>query len=95
MATKQKELADAALGQGAIGKSRDDEPIFVIVARDRLSSESVRSWARRFLALRMGLGTFNETAQSKYNEALDCADRMDEWRETNVGGKGEIVDDPR
>ncbi len=53
-------------------KAEPDEPMFVLLARDKLAPNLVREWARR------------ESAQygqpEKINEALACARRMEWWR---------------
>lgn len=85
--TKVEELTAAAEGRGCLGRSQDDEPVFVLVARDQTSSGTVRDWARRFLELRMSLGTFDAAAKAKYDEALAAAERMADWRDAHGGGK--------
>jgi hypothetical protein len=59
-------------------KAEPDEPMFVLLARDRTASDAVRRWARTRIA--RGL---NETIDEQISEALDCADAMDAWREKN------------
>ena len=43
--TKRETLDAAARGEGCLGKSQDDEPVFVLVARDRYAASTVRKWA--------------------------------------------------
>ena len=49
-----------------------DEPMFILLGRDRQAPELVRQWA----AMRRELGE----SPAKVQEALDCADAMVEWR---------------
>ena len=85
--TKAKELDALARGEGCIGKSRDDEPIFTLVARDKHAAGVVREWARRFRQQKVETNAFDERAREKYQEALDLANQMDQWRYDNGGGK--------
>lgn len=85
--TKAEELKAVARGEGCLGRSQDDEPVFILVARDQLASDVVRWWAERFLALRMDFGDFDGRAKAKYDEAVALADRMDDWRDAHGGGK--------
>lgn len=55
--------------------AEDDEPMFVLLARDPLAPELVRQWA----AKRAGSTGLTE----KVTEALKAADEMDEWRAKN------------
>lgn len=87
MMTKREELNAASRGEGCLGRSHDDEPVFILVARDQLASDAVRDWARRFLAVRFDLGTFDDRAKAKYDEAMMLANRMDDWRDDHNGGK--------
>lgn len=52
-----------------------DEPMFVLLARDRFASALVRSWA----TMRNASGENPE----KVEEAFACAAAMDEWRRKN------------
>jgi hypothetical protein len=42
--TKSDVLAAAGRGEGALGKSDDDEPVFVVTARDVCAEATVRAW---------------------------------------------------
>lgn len=58
-----------------LAKAKDDEPIFVLRAQDKLAPALVRMWAN--LAEVHGCGTM------KLNEAELLADRMEAWAGTN------------
>jgi hypothetical protein len=58
-------------------KARPDEPMFVLLARDPLAPPLVRRWAAE-QRLKEGGGD-----QRKIDEALACADAMNEWRSAN------------
>lgn len=74
------ETIDAAMnGEGCLGRCQDDEPVFVLVARDRYAAERTREWAR--------VVSHAHGHSAKTDEAFACADAMDAWRETHGGGK--------
>jgi hypothetical protein len=77
---KADEVAALKRGEGCLGKSADDEPVFVLVARDRTSSKTVRQWVQNA----RDAGCQNE---EKLDEALRLAVQMDQWREAHGGGK--------
>lgn len=54
-------------------KARDDERIFVLLARDPAAPETLRFWANR----RVELGK-NQPGDPQIVEALDCANRMED-----------------
>ena len=53
--------------------AEDDEPMFVLLARDATSSGVVREWA----SMKMQVKGYDH---AKIGEALECADAMDAWR---------------
>lgn len=78
--TKAEELRAAQEGGGCLGRSQDDEPIFILCARDRTASKTVRQWVQNA----KDAGCAN---QAKLDEALDLAMQMDRWRAAHDGGK--------
>lgn len=52
-----------------------DEPMFVLLARDRHAPSLVRIWAQ--------LREVEDEDPEKIQEALDCANNMQEWRLKN------------
>lgn len=58
--------------------AEDDEPMFILLARDVQAPTLVRRWAHQ----RAELGTADA---AKVQEALDCADAMEKWRLENRG----------
>lgn len=72
-------IAAALNGVGCLGRSQADEPVFVLCARDKAASMTVRDWAS--LAEKLG------AKPEKTVEARAMADRMEEWRERHGGGK--------
>ena len=80
--TKAEELAALARGEGCIGKSQDDEPIFTLVARDKFAAAAVRRWAGEVMA-----GSGKTIDDPKIAEAMALAQQMDNWREAHGGGK--------
>ncbi|MEO6588955.1 MAG: hypothetical protein ABIP06_06475 [Pyrinomonadaceae bacterium] len=59
----------------------DDEPMFVLLARDARAPQAVTHWADNFRAAKRALGLWDMRAQNKYAEAMRCAEQMKEWRE--------------
>jgi hypothetical protein len=57
--------------KSCLNKAADDEPIFVLRAKDPRAAETVREWARTSIGIH---------EPSKIDEALKIADTMDEWR---------------
>lgn len=72
-------IAAALNGVGCLGRSAYLEPVFVLCARDRAASMTVRDWAD--LAEKLG------AKPAKVREARELADRMEEWRTSHGGGK--------
>lgn len=58
-----------------------DEPMFVLLARDRTAPNIVTQWAMR----RVELG-LNEPGDPQIVEALQCADNMAHWRSEHREG---------
>lgn len=56
-------------------KAEPDEPMFVLLARDRFAPALIEAWAM------MREGIDEDTA--KVDEAMDCADAMRQWRKRN------------
>lgn len=84
---KAKDEIEAALkGEGCLGHSADDEPVFVLCARDCYAAAMVREWADRveFAAVQSGSMTGRRTA--KIAEARKLAVQMDDWRAAHNGG---------
>jgi hypothetical protein len=72
-------IAAALNGVGCLGRSAAEEPVFVLVARDRCASMIVRDWAN--MAEKLG------SRPEKVWGARAMADRMEEWRDHHGGGK--------
>ena len=61
-------------------QASDDEPIFVLLARDANAPEAVAHWAETYRAKKLFLGQWDQSAAEKYNEALSCSIAMKAWR---------------
>lgn len=59
-------------------KAADDEPMFVLLARDRDAANLVRTWAGIRLS-RIVNGEVPEEDIAMVREARKCADDMDAW----------------
>lgn len=64
-------------------KAKDDEPMFILLARDPLAPRVVREWVRQ---REMQAG---HVTDPKAVEALACADAMSDWRLEYERDKGE------
>jgi len=62
-------------GDGTLGKAADDEPVFILRAKDRLAPGTVEAWA----------GRLQELAEDspKAAEALQLAAEMRRWQSKN------------
>lgn len=88
---KADELAAMARGEGCLAKSADDEPIFILCARDVFAADTVRVWADSVegVAAMRGLDDGGLTAErkAKIAEARALAIQMERWRQAHGGGK--------
>lgn len=73
MGTKAEETAPDATG--CLAKAKDDEPLFILRAQDALAPLLVRQWVER--AVIAGV------PEEKVHEALQLADRMEDWAREN------------
>lgn len=69
--TKEATVAAAAAGEGCLGRSAEDEPVFVLVARDEFAPQTIRDWARRVRF---------HGAKEKADGAERVAAAMEEWQ---------------
>lgn len=75
-----KQRIKADVEGDCLTNSQEDEPVFVLVARDRLAASIVREWARR-------ASSTKSVSMTKAVQALEVAKAMDDWREAHGGGK--------
>lgn len=61
-----------------------DEPMFVLLARDKNAPSLVRTWCTVRLA-EMGGGLRSVEELPQIREAQACADAMEQWRKENDG----------
>lgn len=69
---KSKELSDP---NSCMNRAADDEPTFVLLARDQAAPSAIRAW----VACRVSLGK-NSMSDPQITEALVCADAMESYR---------------
>lgn len=74
MATKAEALANPA---SCINKAAENEPVFILRAKDPLAASIVRHWGNKALEFRLH-------EPEKARAAFDVADAMDAWRSENV-----------
>ncbi len=79
MGTKLSELRN-----GCFARAMDDEPMFVLLARDVAAPDMVRFWAyTREQEINKGKRPATDAVQVA--EARATADQMEEWRDKNDG----------
>lgn len=71
-------ISAAVHGRGVLGRCKDDEPVFVIVARDPAAAETIRYWQR----LRM-IGHHLQVDREKVEGAERVRNAMSQWRYVN------------
>ena len=76
MSTKSETLDDAWKGEGCLGRSADDEPVFVVCARDVQGGAMVRLWASGAIGQRVN--------PDKIAAALRVGEAMDAWHVEHV-----------
>lgn len=70
--------------ESCLNKSQEDEPVFVLTARDPLFAEMVREWAVRYIAKITASGEQPTERQAiKYHEALKSAELGIGWLASN------------
>lgn len=75
MGLKRVELEKANIGMGCLGRARDDEPVFILRAQDRLAPLVVAQWAA--MARLFGVG------EAKVREVEALAEAMRGWGKEN------------
>jgi hypothetical protein len=77
----------AAVGRGCLGKAADDEPVFVLRAKDLLAPGLVENWANKLEAYdksRVEDSTVQMRRQAKIKEARALAHQMRAWQALNT-----------
>lgn len=72
--TKLEELT-----KGTLSRATDDEPIFVLRAKDKLAARTILFWT--------DIATLAGVSSEKVNEARDSMRVMEKWAEENGGTK--------
>jgi hypothetical protein len=73
---KRDELADP---ESTLNRAADEEPLFVIRAKDKLSASMVRQWAE-------AAAMTGAHEPEKIQEARQLAEIMETWRQENTDG---------
>lgn len=60
--------------------AEDDEPMFVLLARDKLAPGVVRRWAKRYLKKHTEALTLSPQVLAKHAAAIQCAKAMEAWQ---------------
>jgi len=72
---KSKELNDPT---SCLNRAEKDEPMFVLLARDKVAPETIRSWITHRL-----VSGKNRMDDEKIIEAYKCLHEMEKWRREN------------
>jgi hypothetical protein len=71
-----------------LSRAEDDEPFFVLLARDPSAPSLIADWVRqRQHQMRVGLVPNNDDERAKIEEARQLAKAMLAWRAEHRGGK--------
>ncbi len=73
---KKQTLEACEQGEGCLGESAMDEPIFVLCARDGAAPDTIRSWAMQTVK-------DGSTNVDKVANAFRLADEMETWKVQN------------
>jgi len=77
--------AEALLQPGScLNKAADDEPVFILRAKDPLAAQTVRLWA--------SMASIGAHENSKIDKALDVAGEMEHWHRLNFPQPGDSTD---
>ena len=71
MAIKRVELMNANNGLGCLGKAADEEPVFILRAKDKHAPMAIRLWAH--------LAQMSGCSSQKVSEAMNLASAMEQW----------------
>mgnify|MGYP001194417691 CR=1 FL=1 len=77
MGTKAQALLNRA---SCLNRAGDDEPIFILRAKDPLAAQTVRLWA--------SMAADGTHSPEKVKQALDVAETMDRWHTNNMPAAG-------
>lgn len=77
---KYRELESPA---SCLNRARDDEPVFVLRAHDKLAPGTVRDWAHRYIVSKGGWQVMSGRQHLKYQEAMKLAEQMEQWQAAN------------
>lgn len=84
MSTKTENILDP---NSCWNRAESEEPVFILRANDDVAPANVILWAQQYLSSKGGLRNMNHTQVAKYENALQIARQMREWRHTKLFGK--------
>jgi hypothetical protein len=84
MATAKQTIEDAKAVTGCLGRSANDEEVFVLVARDELAPAIVQEWADRLEDEAKRRNQISPKTVAKIAEARQCAARMLGWQRAHA-----------
>ena len=75
MGTKKSELKD-----GCFAKAKDNEPIFVLRAQDKIAPYIVIEWAETYKTICEVKGCWGKKQKAKFNAAMRTSKAMYNWQ---------------
>jgi hypothetical protein len=77
MSTKRESIDNP---NSFLNRAGENEPVFVLRANDKCAPHVIRAWANAYCFEKGGVGKMGTREIGKYNDALDAANRMENWR---------------
>lgn len=77
--TKEQMLDANARGEGCLGRSQNDEPVFLLCARDPVAAKVIRDWADDREMLAMRTAGLDAKEQAKIRDARIMAMRFETY----------------
>jgi hypothetical protein len=76
MGLAKQERIDAVNGKGCLGKAKDDEPVFILRAQDKIMPTALHVWIDQMTSLR-------GADHPKVVEAKQLLDKVRKWQAEN------------
>lgn len=91
MSTKTENILDP---NSCWNRAEPDEPVFILRANDPVAAANVILWAQQYLSSKGGYYRMSPEHVAKYNDAMNCAQAMKDWRSAKTnrqfGGDDDI-----
>lgn len=91
MSTKAENILDP---NSCWNRAENDEPVFVLRANDDVAPANIILWAQQYMSSKGGYYRMTPAQVAKYNDAMNTAQAMKEWRaaklKERLGGDDDI-----